>query len=126
MLERMKQGIGVVRIVAIDPEEAPDTYAWLQKFRAQRRYYTEYDYQGKPLPIDLMIFDDKKVIVYLSTNARSKEFDRAIKFDNPRVALVFRAMFERLIQDSVLATRTVESNKAIQPLSSDESINDSG
>ena len=107
LLEKMEQGISLVRIVAESTANTLEVREWLQEFRSHGRY-TEYVLKNIDLPFDFVICDNHKVILYLPTHAQSKSYKQALVFDNPHVASGFKAIFEKLTLE---AERTWDEGK---------------
>jgi hypothetical protein len=97
MLEKLNQGIPVIRIVGDNAYNDEKTKIWLEKFRNHERY-SEYFVSSLFLPFDFAIYDGHIVILYLPTNAEGTEFNQALIFRNPKIALIFRGIFEHLIK----------------------------
>jgi hypothetical protein len=95
MLEKLNQGIPVIRIIGDNAQSDEKTKIWLGKFRGRERY-SEYLIPSLFLPFDFAIYDGHIVILYLPTNAEGTEFNQALMFRNPKIALIFRGIFEHL------------------------------
>ena len=94
MLKKLDSGVRIYRLVAED--SANGNIEWLKPFR-QKKCYKEYKIRGKPIPVDFCVFDDQVVILYLPDDTHGGEFNKAIIFNNHKVALIFRDLFERLV-----------------------------
>ncbi len=95
MLEKLNQGIPVIRIIGDNAYKDGKTEKWLEKFRGHERY-SEYFVSNLFLPFDFAIYDGHIVILYLPTNAEGTEFNQALIFRNPKIALIFRGIFEQI------------------------------
>lgn len=100
MLEKLSQGVPVIRIVGDNAHNDEKTKSWLGKFRGRERY-SEYLVSSLFLPFDFAIYDGHIVILYLPTNAEGTEFNQAMIFRNPKIALIFRGIFEHLKKKGV-------------------------
>jgi hypothetical protein len=101
MIEKMDQGVSVVRVVGEEIQKDSRTIDWLKKFRPNERY-SEYISRREKMPFDFTIFDEQKVIIYFPLHPQSREFNKALILNNAKVASIFRGLFDRLTGNSDL------------------------
>ena len=102
MLEKLRNKVTITRIVAFLPDAPAEVYSWLNRFRTRRvgtprRYYTEYQFSGIPLPSNLMVIDDEVAVQYFATSPDSGAFGFALCHYDSHVARRFREYIEALI-----------------------------
>ena len=115
MLERLRKGIHITRIVAREPKAHSDQYEWLKAYKADKnvkKNYTQIDMKGPAvLPIDIFILDEKTVVLHFPREVMNGHFQSAIVMQNEHVARLFQTLFERIrIAADASAGGTAEGN----------------
>jgi hypothetical protein len=96
LLNRLEDGVQIVRIIPNDLDSDNPSFQWLKKFQG-RRGYTEKAVRVR-LPFDVFIFDREIVTVTLPEDTAHRHFIKGIRLKNKEVVLWFRNMTENLIR----------------------------
>lgn len=93
---KLDAGIKVKRIVFKDPAEKSEKYEWLKEFAPSKNYRQIDVEESFPLPLDIMIFDHKAVVLHLPSGVYDDDFYSAIIIKNEKIAGLFENVFHRL------------------------------
>jgi hypothetical protein len=113
MKNKLAEGVKVRRLVARDPMERSDKYKWLNTF-ANCPNYTEISIDDSfPLPMDIMIFDHKTVVLHLPSGLDDDDFHSAISIDNEKIATLFENVFKRMEIRAMQAAKQSSRNLSL-------------
>lgn len=100
MLQKLAKGVPIERIVAFLPDAPPKAYDWLRDFCAEdgsfKPQYTEYEFLGMPIPLDILVVDDEVALQGFATTSDPGTISFAICYYDRRVARHFRDYFKAL------------------------------
>jgi hypothetical protein len=94
LLNRLEDGVKIVRIVPEDRDYSHPKFQWLKSFHGKQGYTEEVSKMR--LPFDIFIFDRDTVTVTLPEFTAQRSFMRGIRFKNKEVSSWFRNMIEDL------------------------------
>jgi hypothetical protein len=102
MLEKLRNGVTITRIVAFQPDASRDVYRWLRYFRhpdgSALPHYQEYQFPGMPLPLDIIVVDDEIALQYFTAPAGARESSFAVCHYDSRVVRRLREYLTSLME----------------------------
>lgn len=97
LLDKLKKNVLITRILPKSIDLADPKNKWLLKFDEYReKGYTEYFLDANIMPLDIAIYDEKTVKLFLPLNSDSSLFNQSVTFSDEKVAKMLRASIERL------------------------------
>lgn len=112
VIEKLKAGVDVYRI--IDKKILTDkaTQAWLEQFKEFTNYHQlETD---KDLPFDISVFDNKKAILYFPGHPMADDFDMSLYINNEQLAHIFMMVFSKIksVEPAHMKSSTPKNSKS--------------
>ena len=109
MRDKLDEGVHIIRIVDTETASNSDTIRWLEQFRDHERY-SEYMLPQTILPFDFTVYDDEVVVLYFPSSSEGKDYNQAMEFRNPKLAMIFTEVFERIKRHSEQTSETKMGN----------------
>jgi hypothetical protein len=97
LLDKLREGVIITRILPKNIDLSDSCNEWLSRFCEYKgKGYTEYFLDANTLPMDIAIYDEKTVKLFLPLNKDSSLLNQCISFENEKVSRMLRVSIERL------------------------------
>lgn len=94
VIERLKHGVDVYRVVGRDNLKEDGICEWLDKFSEFNNYHQTVT--NKELPFDVTVFDGKKTILYFPSHPDADDFDLTLYIENEELSKIFMMLFSKI------------------------------
>lgn len=85
----------VTRFLPRGVDKNEPEYTWLKQFEGLPKY-EERDVETDPLPFDIFIFDEQRVLLLFPDVVQAQRFSKGIVFDNREIASSFDRALQRI------------------------------